>query len=53
MTRDEVVLLKCFDSALDGRARWTAHGAFDNPKAPAGTPARESIEVRTVLSFRE
>jgi hypothetical protein len=53
MRRDEVVLLKCFDSALDGRARWTAHGAFDNPKAPAGTPARESIEVRTVLSFRE
>lgn len=52
MTRDEVVLLKCFDTALDGRARWTAHGAFENPMAPAGTPPRESIEVRTVLSFR-
>ncbi len=49
---DEVVLLKCFDSARDGRARWTAHGAFDNPTAPADAPARESIEVRTVLSFR-
>lgn len=52
MTRDEVVLLKCFDTALDGSARWTAHGAFENPMAPAGTPPRESIEVRTVLSFR-
>jgi len=52
MTRDEVVLLKCFDTALDGRARWTAHGAFENPKAAPGTPPRESIEVRTVLSFR-
>ena len=52
MTRDEVVLLKCFDTALDGRARWTAHGAFENPLARAGTPPRESIEVRTVLSFR-
>jgi len=51
MTRDEVVLLKCFDTALDGRARWTAHGAFENPQAPAATPPRESIEVRTVLSF--
>jgi hypothetical protein len=52
MTRDEVVLLKCFDSARDGRARWTAHGAFENPKAAPATPPRESIEVRTVLSFR-
>lgn len=52
MTGDEVVLLKCFDTARDGRARWTAHGAFENPRVAADTPPRESIEVRTVLSFR-
>ena len=51
MTGDEVALLKCFDSAKDGRARWTAHGAFRNPRAGKDTPPRESIEVRTVLSF--
>jgi hypothetical protein len=51
MTRDEVVLLKCFDSARDGRARWTGHGAFQNPRAAEDMPPRESIEVRTVLSF--
>ena len=48
---DEVVLLKCFDTARDGRARYTAHTGFENPAAAAGTPPRESIEVRTLLSF--
>ena len=28
---DEVILLKCYDSADDGRARFTAHGAFVDP----------------------
>ena len=51
MTRDEVVLLKCFDSTHDGRARYTAHGAFDDPSVPAATPPRESLEIRTLLSF--
>jgi len=51
MTHDEVVLLKCFDSARDGRARYTAHGAFDDPSVPADTPPRESLEIRTLLSF--
>ena len=50
MTRDEALLLKVFDSA-DDRAKWTAHGAFVNPQAPTGAPPRESIEVRTLLSF--
>lgn len=48
---DEVVLLKCFDTATDGRTRYTAHSGIDNPSAPAGTPPRESIEVRTMISF--
>jgi len=51
MQRDEAVLLKCFDSATDGRARYTAHGAFINAAADPTTPARESIEVRAALSF--
>lgn len=51
MTRDEAMLLKCFDTARDGRTRFTAHTGFENPHAPADTPPRESIEVRTLLSF--
>lgn len=51
MRRDDAMLLKCFDTATDGRTRYTAHSGFTNPQAPAGTPPRESIEVRTLLSF--
>ena len=51
MTRNEAMLLKCYDTADDGRTRFTAHTGFENPAAPPGTPPRESIEVRTLLSF--
>jgi hypothetical protein len=51
MQRDEVVLLKCFDSLTGGTARWTAHGAFNDPETPAGAPPRESIEIRTLLFY--
>ena len=51
MHRDEVVLIKCYDSARDGRARFTAHGAFDDPTTPADAPPRESIEARTLVFF--
>jgi len=51
MTRDEVVLLKCYDSRTDGTARWTAHGAFDDPAAPPGAAPRESIEIRTLVFY--
>lgn len=51
MTRNEVVLLKCYDSLTDGTARWTAHGAFDDPNTPAGAPPRESIEIRTLVFY--
>ncbi len=50
MQADEAMLLKCFDSD-GGRARFTAHTAFDDPTAPAGAPPRESIEVRTLAFF--
>lgn len=51
MKRDEIVLLKCYDSLTDGTARWTAHGAFDDPEAPEGAAPRESIEIRTLVFF--
>lgn len=51
MRPDEALLLKCFDSAEDGRARFAAHAAFDDPAAPPGAPPRESIEVRTLAFF--
>jgi hypothetical protein len=51
MATDEVVLIKCYDSAGDGRARFTAHGAFDDPTSPQDAPPRESIEARTLAFF--
>jgi hypothetical protein len=51
MQRNEAMVLKCYDSSKDGRARWTAHCAFDDPTAPANAPPRESIEMRTLAFF--
>jgi uncharacterized metal-binding protein len=51
MQPDEAVLIRCFDSALDGAARFSAHGAFDDPQTPADAPLRESIEVRTLVFY--
>lgn len=51
MHKSEIILLKCYDSADDGRARFTAHTAFNDPTAPAGAAPRESIEVRTLIAF--
>ena len=48
---DEALLIKCYDSATDGPARYTAHSAFDDPTSPAGAPPRESIEVRTLVLY--
>ncbi len=48
---DEALLIKCYDSAADGPARFTAHSAFDDPTSPPGAPARESIEVRTLVLY--
>jgi hypothetical protein len=53
MQRDEVVILKCFDSAEDGRAQFTVHAAFEDPTTPPGAPARESIEVRALAFFSD
>lgn len=51
MARDEALLIKCYDSMEDGRARFTAHTAFDDPTTPPDAPPRESIEARTLVFF--
>jgi hypothetical protein len=53
MEPDEVILLKNYDSAKDGRARFTPHAAFLDPTAPAWARPRQSIEVRTIAFFEE
>ena len=51
MARDEALVFKVFDSATDGRARFTAHSAFDDPTSPPDAAPRESIEARTMAFF--
>src|SRR5882724_10887540 len=51
MQADEVVLIRCFDSALEGAHRFSAHTGFDDPTSPADAPPRESLEVRTLVFF--
>ena len=51
MAPGETILLKCYDSESDGRARFTAHSAFRDPGAPHDAAPRESIEVRTLAFF--
>ncbi|MGB8436533.1 MAG: CmcJ/NvfI family oxidoreductase [Burkholderiales bacterium] len=51
MRRDEALVFKVFDSARDGRARFTAHTSFNDPNTPPGAPARQSIEMRTLAFF--
>ncbi|MEO3428188.1 CmcJ/NvfI family oxidoreductase [Pelagibius sp. CAU 1746] len=47
MTREEVLLIKGWDSLDDGRARFTPHSAFTPPRQRSDAPPRESIEIRT------
>jgi hypothetical protein len=49
LERNEVILLKCYDSREDGRARFTAHTAFEDPTSAPDAAPRESIEVRALL----
>jgi hypothetical protein len=51
MTRDEVLLFKTYDSALDGRTRFTPHSSCKDPRAPADAPSRESLETRCLVFF--
>jgi hypothetical protein len=51
MRRDEVLLIKCFDSADDGRARFVPHAAFADPTTSSEALPRESIELRTLVFY--
>jgi len=52
MRTDEVWMFKNYDSAIDGRARFTPHTAFVEPsRRPVA--ARQSIEFRTFAFFDE
>ena len=53
MNSDEVLLLKCYDSRDDGRARFMPHTGFQNPACPEKYTPRESIEARTLVVFNE
>jgi hypothetical protein len=52
MRDDEVMLIKCYDSLDDGRARFVPHSAFVDPTTPSGAPPRQSIELRTLVFWR-
>ena len=49
MRADELLLLKCYDTKTDGRARFAPHTAFTDPTTPVDAPPRESIELRTLV----
>jgi hypothetical protein len=51
MTPDQVILLKTYESATDGRARFIGHSAFVDPNTRPDAPMRESIEIRTMAFF--
>ena len=49
MTTEEALLLKVYDSARDGTARFSPHTAFADPGAPPDAAPRQSIEIRALL----
>ena len=53
MRRDEALVFKVYDSARDGRARFTAHTSIVDPGTPPGAPPRQSIEARAFAFFAD
>jgi hypothetical protein len=51
MRPDEALVFKTYESEKQGRARWTAHTAFEDPNTPPHVRPRESIEIRTLAFF--
>ena len=51
MRRDEAIVFKVYDSEKDGRARFTPHTSFDDPRSPANARPRQSIEARALAFF--
>jgi hypothetical protein len=53
LEQTEAILLKCYDSKEDGRARFTAHTSFEDPTSGPDAAPRESIEVRALVFWPE
>lgn len=53
MRTDEVWIFKNYDSATDGRARFTPHTAFVDPTHHPVISARESVEFRAFAFFND
>ena len=51
MQTSEVIVFKTFDSALDGRTRFTLHSSFQDATTPRDAPPRESLETRCLVFF--
>lgn len=51
LTEDEVLLIKCYDSKLDGRARRAPHTAFAT--ADDYGPPRQSVEIRCLVFWED
>jgi len=51
-TPEEVLMIKCFDSKLDGRARRCPHSAFRDEERE-DEESRESVEVRCLLMYAD
>lgn len=53
MQMNEALVFKTFDSATDGRARFTIHTSFEIPGVAPDVAPRESIETRCLVMFAE
>ena len=51
MRRDEAVVFKVYESQTDGRARFTPHCSFVDPRPASDAAPRQSIEARTFAFF--
>ena len=51
MTSGEAVLIKTYDSATDGRNRFTIHTAFDDPTSVADAILRQKSETTCFVFF--
>jgi len=51
MEPNHALILKTFDSEVDGRCRFMGHSAFEHPDTATDAQKRESIEVRTMAFF--
>ena len=51
MRNDEAVLIKTYDSARDGRNRFTIHTAFADPNSAVDAAPRQSLETRWFVFY--